>query len=375
MIKKFIIAIVGFVAVVLALGAVKVAQVKEMMATPHEMPSPSVTSTEAKAEAWSPVISSIGTLAPVEGVTIAADAEGTVVQIAVESGAVVKKGDLLVVIDTSVEDAQLAAAEARAALAKLQYDRAADLVAKNTVSQAELDVAAAQQTQAVAEVSALKATIERKKVRAPFDGRVGIRQVNVGQFVPRGRPLLPLQNLDPIYVNFNVPQRQLRSLAVGQKIALTVDAFDAPFEGAIIAINSEVDPATRNVAVQAKLANPEEKLRAGMFVQVEVELPSSQTQIVLPATAIAYAPYGNSVFIVEKMKDPSNPKGKEYLGVRQQFVKISATRGDLVSIEEGVKPGEQVVTSGVFKLRNYAPVQINNTVKPTANPAPKPSNA
>lgn len=371
MIKKFLIVIVGFVAVVLALGAVKVAQFKEMASISHEMPASSVTSYEAKAVAWQPVISAIGTLAPVEGVTIAADADGTIVKIAAESGTAVKAGDLIIELDTSVEVAQLASAEAAAALAKLQHDRAAELVAKNTISKSEFDAATAQLNQAGANVAALKATIEKKHVRAPFAGRVGIRLVNLGQFVARGRALVPLQKLDPIYVNFNIPQRQLSSLTLGQKISLRVDAFPQPFDGKISAINSEVDASTRSVSVQALVANSDERLRAGMFVQVEVELPAGAPQVVVPATAVAYAPYGNSVFVIEKMKGKD---GKEYLGVRQQIVKLGTTRGDLVAVESGLKPGEQVASAGVFKLRNSAPVQVNNTVQPSASPAPKPAN-
>jgi membrane fusion protein, multidrug efflux system len=369
--QKFFLTLGGFLLVVFVLGAVKLSQVKEALAVSHEIPPSAVTTVEAKTMIWKPVINAIGTLAPVEGVTVAADADGTVVKIAAENGALVKAGDLIISLDTSVEVAQLSATTAQAELAKLQYDRAAGLVTKQTISQAELDVAKAQLNQAIANVTALTATIERKNVRAPFDGRVGIRLVNLGQFVARGAPLVPLQKLDPIFVNFTIPQRQLAALSIGQKISVNVDAFPAPFSGTIAAINSEIDSATRSVAVQAKLPNPQEQLRAGMFVQVEVELPSGDPRVVLPATAISYASYGNSVFVVEKMK---NKEGKEYLGVRQQPVKLGATRGDLVVVE-GVKPGEQVASSGVFKLRNLAPVQVNNAVLPTANPNAKPTNS
>lgn len=369
--KKLAFALLGFVIVLLALGLVKRAQIVKISSVPHVMPASAVTSYEAKTVAWQPVISAIGTLAPVEGVTLAADADGIVVKIAADSGTAVKAGDLILSLDTSVEDAQLKAAEAAAELAKLQHDRAAELIGKNTISQAELDTATAQLDQANANVAGLKATIERKHVRAPFDGRVGIRLVNLGQFVARGRDLLPIQRLDPIYVNFTVPQHEISSLSIGQKIFVTVDGFHKPFEGKISAINSQVDPSTRNIGVQALMANPAEQLRAGMFVQVEVELPAGEPQVVIPATAIAYAPYGNSVYIIEKMKGHD---GKEYLGVRQQIVKLGATRGDLIAIEEGVKPGEQVVTAGVFKLRNGSPVQVNNTVQPSASSKPKPDN-
>jgi membrane fusion protein (multidrug efflux system) len=371
MFKKFLIAIGGFLLVVVALGAVKMSQIKVLTSTPHVQPASAVTSFEVKTVSWQPVINVIGTLAPVEGVTVAADADGIIVKIAAENGATVKAGDTLFELDTSVEVAQLTASEARATLAKLQLDRSTELVEKSSISKSELDASTAQFSQATADVAALKATIERKHVRAPFAGRLGIRLVNLGQFVARGKALAPLQKLDPIYVNFNVPQRQLASLTIGQKVSLAVDAYKTPFIGKIEAINSEIDASTRNVSVQALLANPQEKLRSGMFAQVEIELPLGKDQVVIPATAIAYAPYGNSVFVIEKMKDAS---GKEYLGVRQQIVKLGVARGDLVAVEEGVKPGEQVVTAGVFKLRNGAPVQVNNTVQPTASSTPNPAN-
>jgi membrane fusion protein (multidrug efflux system) len=372
MLKKFILTLAGFVVLVIGLGAVKVAQIKEMSSQPHVQPLTSVATAEARMEAWQPTIGSIATLAPVQGVMISAEADGAIMKIHVENGASVRAGDVLIEIDSSVEAAQLRASEAQLELARVSARRANDLREKSTISQAELDQATAQLNQADANVSALKATIEKKTVRAPFEGRVGIRSVNIGQFVSRGDPLLPLHRLDSLYVNFTIPQRQLRELAIGQTVSVRVDAFgETPFEGVINAINPQVDSATRNVSVQATLANPEEKLRPGMFARVEVQLPMGEPHIVLPATAVAYAPYGNSVFVVEKMK---NKDGTEFLGVRQQFVKVSATRGDLVAIESGLKPGEQVATAGVFKLRNAMPVQVNNAVQPSSDPAPKPAN-
>jgi len=372
MIKKLIIAITGFVAVVLLLGAVKVAQIKEMTSVSHVPPPSAVTTAEALSVTWHPSIHAIGTLAPVEGVTISADAEGTITRIVADSGTAVKSGDLLIELDTTVEVAQLAASQARADLARVNADRAKDLWERNTSSKSEFDLADATYKQALADVAAINALIAKKQVRAPFDGRVGIRLVNVGQFVARGRALMPLQKLDPIYANFSIPQRQLPSLAMGQEVAILVDAFtDQRFAGKITAINSEVDAATRNISIQATLANPEEKLRAGMFARIAVQMSEPEPQVVIPSTSIAYASYGNSVFIVEKMKDKD---GKEYLGARQQFVKLGATRGDLVAITEGVKAGEQIVTSGVFKLRNGAAVQVNNIVQPTSSDAPKPAN-
>jgi membrane fusion protein (multidrug efflux system) len=372
MLKKFLFALGGVVLVVIALGAVKAAQIKKMASAPHVIPPVGVSTAEAKADHWPASLQTIGTLAPVQGVTISAEADGTVVRIGAENGAMVKAGDLLVEFDTSVEISQLAAAEARAELAQINIDRNRELWEQKAISKSEYDAAVATFKQSNAEVTSLKALIAKKHVRAPFDGRVGIRLINLGQYVGRGVPLLPLQKLNPIFANFSIPQRHLPELSIGQKVLLRVDAFaDTRFEATITAINSEVDAATRNVSVQATVANEREQLRAGMFVRVEVQLPSNDPTVVVPATSIAYASYGNSVYIVEKMKGKD---GAEYLGVRQQFVRLGGTRGDLVAIAEGLKPGEQVVTAGVFKLRNGAKVQINNRVLPASSPAPKPAN-
>ena len=372
MLSKFFIAIFGFILVVCSLGAVKYQQIAQMSSVSHVPPPIAVTTIDAASVAWHPVMQAIGTLAPVQGVTLSADAEGTIVKIMVESGTAVKAGDPLVELDTTVELAQLNAAEARADLARISIDRAEGLLKSNSMAKSEYDSIAAASKQSLAEVAALKAQIDKKLVRAPFDGRIGIRMVNVGQYISKGRALMPLQKLDPMFVDFSIPQRQLSTLSIGQKISVTVDAYQGKvFEGTISAVNSEVDAASRNISVQATLSNPEERLRSGMFVQVEVQLPVSDSRVVLPATAIAYASYGNSVFVVEKMKDAT---GAEYLGVRQQPVKLAETRGDLVAIESGLNPGEQVVTSGVFKLRNAAHVEVNNTVQPSAQSAPKPAN-
>lgn len=372
MFKKFLITIGGFILVAIALGATKAVQVKEMMSAPQVQPLASVSTAAASAVNWHASIHSVGTLAPVEGVTISADADGVIVKLGADSGARVKAGDLLVELDTTVEVAQLEAAEAASDLARVSIDRMQELFKSEAVSKAEFDVASASFKQAVAQVTALKAQIAKKQVRAPFDGRVGIRLVNLGQFVARGAPLMPLQKPDPIYINFNVPQRQLPALQLGQKISIKVDAYEnEPFEATVTAINSEVDSSTRNVSVQGTVANPKEVLRAGMFVKVEVQMPQAETQVVVPATAISYASYGNSVFVVENIKGPD---GKEFLGVRQQSVKLGSTRGDLVVVVEGIKAGEQVVTSGVFKLRHQLPVQINNTGQPIASANPTPSN-
>lgn len=372
MIKKFIFAILGFVAVVAALAVVKAAQIQQMMSAQGARPVTAVSTAVAEVQEWHPVIAAIGTLSPVQGVTISAELEGAITSLPVESGAAVQQGDLLVTLDTTIEAAQLEAAEARAELARLQRERAIELRTKNTISQAELDNAVATFAQSVADVAAIKATLAKKAIRAPFSGRVGIRQVNLGQFVSRGTPLMPLQKLDEVFVDFYVPQRQLPELGLGQAVNVKVDAFpDETFVARITAINPVVDTATRNVAVQATLPNGDERLRAGMFAQLEVVLPETNTMIVVPSTAVSYASYGNSVYVVETMQDDA---GEDYLGVRQQPVVLGAKRGDLVAVVEGLASGEEVASTGVFKLRNGLPVQINNAVQPTASLHPTPDN-
>lgn len=373
MLKKFLLLLTVFVGVSLVLGAAKASQIKKLAGAPRITPPAGVSAVVARTEEWSSSLHAIGTLAPVAGMTVAADADGIVVRVAVENGAAVRAGDLLVELDSSVERAQREAARARAELARVNITRQEELWQRKAIAKVEYDTAVAACKQAEADVAALDAVIAKKQVRAPFAGRAGIRLVNPGQYVGRGAPLLPLQQLDPMYVNFSIPQRHLPDLALGRRVALRVDAFpDASPSGEITAINATVDAATRNITVQATVANPGENLRAGMFVRVEVELAEAKALIVVPATAVAYAPYGNSVFIVERMKGPDD---QEYLGVRQQFIEVAVHRGDLVAVKGGVKAGEQVVTAGVFKLRHGAPVQVNNANQPPASANPRPANS
>jgi membrane fusion protein, multidrug efflux system len=371
MIPKMIISLGAVLLVVLTLGATKIAQIKEASSQQHLTPPSAVTSFEARLETWTPTLGAIATFSPVQGVVVSADTSGSISSIVVENGASVQAGALLLEIDSSVERAQLAAAEARLVVAKLNADRAAELIAKNTISQAELDTNFAQFKQVEAEREAARALLAKKAVRAPFAGRVGIRHVNVGQYVSPGMALLPLQQLDPIYVNFNLPQRQLPQVAIGQAVEISVDAFTEPVLGKVNAIDSEVNSLSRNVTVQALVANPGGKLRAGMFGRIELQLPAGAAAVVIPTTAVAYAPYGNSIFVLEQIKGLD---GQEYLGASQRFVKLGVKRGDLVEVTDGLRAGEVVASAGVFKLRNGAPVLINNTVQPSDNSAPKPAN-
>jgi membrane fusion protein, multidrug efflux system len=294
-------------------------------------------------------------------------------QIAFESGSKVHAGDLLARLDTTQEEAQLHQAEAQRDWTSVSLKRDKDLVEKHAISQSDYDNAEATYRQMQASVDQYKAVIARKTLRAPFDGVVGIRQVNLGQYLREGDPIVTLQAFDPIYVNFSLPQQDLSKLTVGEPVALRVDAFgDRTFDGKITAINSLVDQATRNVQVQATFTNPDSLLRPGMFAKVSVILSDKQNVVAIPATAIHYAPYGDSIFIVTELKDQ---QGKEYQGVKEQFIKIGQSRGDMIAIVSGLKPGEEVVTSGVFRLKSGAAVTINNQIKPNSDMAPNPSDS
>ena len=312
-------------------------------------------------------------MAAVRGVTVSADLAGIVEDILFESGDIVREGQVLVVLDTRQEQAQMAAAEAQRVLARLNFNRMQELLDQRVVSKAEFDSATAESRQAEARVGEIRAAIERKTIRAPFPGTLGIRQINKGQYLAGGDPVVPLQSLNPIYVNFGVPQQAIGQVRVGRTVRVTTEQVaNAAFEGRISAIDSVVDQTTRNIQVQATLANPSGTLRPGMFVQTEMPLGAEQRVVALPASAISYAPYGDSVFVVADLKDD---KGHTYRGVRQQFVKLGPARGDQVAVVSGVNAGDEVVTSGVFKLRNGAAVLVNNKVKPGNDPAARPENS
>jgi membrane fusion protein (multidrug efflux system) len=220
-------------------------------------------------------------------------------------------------------------------------------------------------------VDQTRATIARKTIRAPFSGVLGIRQVNLGQYLAAGDPIVPLQSLDPIYVNFNVPQEAANEVQLGRTVKISASQMPGSgFTGRVTALNSVVDSSTRNIMIQATVANPQRKLRPGMYVDVQASTGEDRQVISLPATAVNYAPYGDSVFVVTDMKDPKT--GKSYKGARQQFVKVERSRGDQVAVVSGLNPGEEVVTGGVFKLRPNAAVQVNNKIQPPNNPSPKP---
>jgi membrane fusion protein (multidrug efflux system) len=357
-----------------ALGFIKFKQVQSaVQASAFQPPPEAVTSIVAHREQWPATLSVIGTMEAVHGVTVSADLPGQVERIDFESGKSVHAGDVLVELDTRQERAQLASLEAQRDLAQVSYDRAQQLVDEGVISRVEYDQATSQRKATEANVAEIRATIERKTIRAPFSGILGIRQVNLGQYLSAGQAIVPLQALNPIYVDFGVPQQTISQMVVGRALRVTKeDLPSVAFSGRVTAVDSVVNEATRNIQVQATLPNPEGKLRPGMFVQVEVAMGAGRSVIALPASAINYAPYGDSVFVISDLKDPS---GKTYRGVQQKFVKLEGTHGDQVAVISGVEPGDEVVTSGVFKLRNGAAVQVNNKVQPGNNPAPKPEDS
>ena len=362
---------IGFViAVVGALAGIKAMQFITLAATPWVQPPETISSAVATNENWQDTFSAVGSISAVQGVTVTPELAGTVSEIDFESGAVVNKGDLLVRFDTSTEEAQLKAANAQLEWARVSVERERKLRTDNTVSQSELDQAEDTWKQAKANADAISATIEKKTIRAPFTGKLGIRQVNLGEYVDAGKPIVSLQSLAPVYADFSLPQQDLAQIKTGMTVRVTTDTYtNQPFEGTLTAINPDLDESTRSVRLQATLENSDQLLRPGMFARVELVLPSQQNVLVIPATAILSAPYGDSVYVIEKATNgPGNV-------VRQQFVRTGRTRGDFVTVETGLKPGEKVVSAGLFKLRNGAAVTENNDIAPPTNEKPKPSDS
>lgn len=363
--------VAAFLAVV---GTLKVRQVKASIGqnSSFQPPPEAVTTTIAREVEWPANLTAIGTVVAVQGVTVSADLPGVIDTIAFESGRMVTQGTVLATLDTRQERAQLDAAESQLTLSRLNLKRARDLHEGGVLAQADLDRAQAEQTQGEARVGETRATIERKTIRAPFSGILGIRHANLGQYLAAGDRIVSLQSLDPIYVNFSVPQQEVGRVRIGATVRVTAQGTTGPpaeLTGSVTALDSIVDEATRNVQVQATLPNPRGTLRPGMFVETEALLGTTTPVIALPASSISYAPYGDSVFVVAEMK---NPAGVSYRGAQQQFVKLGRSRGDQVAILSGLKTGQEVVSSGVFKLRPGAVVEVNNTVQPGNDPAPKP---
>jgi len=373
--KQILIASGAMIALIVILGGFKFLQISRAIAEHASFAPPpdAVTSYVATEVEWPRTLTAIGSLAPKQGVTLSAEEAGRVSRIAFESGAVVKQGDVLVELDTAVEEGTLVAAQARSDRAKASFLRAQKLRTANAVSEDVLEDAESQYRQAEATVQSITAAILRKKVYAPFDGRTGIRMVNIGQFVDPGTAIVPLHALDPMFMNFSLPQQVIGELSVGLKTTLQLDAFPGEvFIGEITAINPQVSDTTRNIDLQATIPNPQERLRPGMYARVTVNLPGSEKIVAIPSTSISYAPYGDTVFIIEKMKDPQNPEAPEYLGVRQQIVEVGRKIGEQISILKGLPPGTEIATSGLFKLRPGAKVKVNNELAPSNELAPQP---
>jgi membrane fusion protein (multidrug efflux system) len=371
--KRMFLMLVVVIAFIAVIGGFKVSQIRAAMKQGSWTPPPeAVTTIVAKQDDWNTTLNAIGSVTAVNGVTVTADLPGVVDQITFDSGHSVNKGDVLVVLDSKQERAQLVAAESARDLARLGLDRAAGMLKSQIIPQSDYDTAAAQFKQAEARAGEIRATIARKTIRAPFSGVLGIRQINLGQYLAGGAPIVTLQALRPVYVNFNVPQQELGRLQMGSRVDVTSDALGAPENGKIAAFESAIDQATRNLQVQAVFDNKSGKLRPGMFVEAKLARGAATKVVTLPVSAISYAPFGDSVFIVEDIKAKD---GKTFRGVRQQFVKLGGARGDQVAVLTGVKPGEEVVTSGVFKLRPGAAVIVNNAIQPGNNAAPKPEDS
>ncbi len=369
--KGIVIAIALLLAIGVFVFGIKFLQIGKMMSTPHTMPPTTVTSASVKEEDWAPRLTAVGSVSAVQGAVVSTELAGVVSEINFDNGAQAKKGEVLMKLDASQEEALLRSAEADAQLAKTDLERARDLAMKKVVSGAELDSAQSKFTRMNAVVDQMRSSIAKKTVTAPFDGQLGIRQVNVGQMINAGQQVVGLTALDPLYVDFALPDQYLSKLSKDLEVTVRSDAFpDRLFKGKLTAINSMVDPVTRNVPLQATLENPDHALHPGMFAKVEVALSETKKTIVIPGSAVSYAPYGDSVFVIEKQKDPKTGKDSEVL--RQQFARIGEARGDFVAVTQGLKAGQTIVSTGVFKLRNGMAVAVNNDLAPKPELNPKP---
>ena len=382
---RWLLTIVGILAVIGALVAVKGSQIGMLIAfgkqAEKDGPPPEAVSTAvAEEQAWEGTLTAVGSVATGKGVALSADAPGVVTRISFESGATVKQGQVLVELDANVERAQLASALARKELATTTIGRTRALAAKGAISQAQLDAYEAAVRTATTDVEGLQAQIAKKTIRAPFAGKLGIRSVNLGQYLQPGTPVTVLETTDAPHVDFSLPQEQLQKVAVGQPVRVTLEgSSDPPLSATIAAVDPTVDPTTRTIKLRADLADKPDTLRPGMFVRVAVVLPEKSKSIIVPATAIVHAPYGDSVFVIEPRKDDTpgpatTADGKPVKIARQQFVRLGEARGDFVAVLDGVKPSEEVVSAGAFKLRNNATVFVDNTKQPTPKLDPRPEN-
>jgi membrane fusion protein (multidrug efflux system) len=375
MIKKVIFAVFGVVVVFATLAGLYAMMIRGLIAAgaAQGVPPEVVSVDEVRGDTWESTLTAVGSVVAYQGITVAAEAEGVVREIAFEAGSYVEAGQVLVRIDSDVEEAQLRAIEASVELAETSVKRSRDLFANRTISRAELDTAEATLKQAAAQADNVRALIAKKAVRAPFAGRVGIRTISLGQFVNKGEALVSLQALDPVFVDFSLPQQTLTRLGTDLEVRVASDVFpEETLVGRLTAINPAIDSVTRNFKLQATFENESGRLVPGMFVNVAVVLPERRDVLYIPQTAVLYAPYGDSVFVVEEGRDAD---GENKLTVRQQFVRTGEKRGDFVVVTSGLEVGQRIASTGVFKLRNGSTIVASDVATPTPSLSPRPANS
>jgi membrane fusion protein (multidrug efflux system) len=378
---RYLVVIVALILLIGGLAGVKVAQIKTLIAFGETMakagpPPESVNTASAVTQKWGGTLETVGSVISVKGVALGNDSAGVVSGLHFESGARVKQGQVLLELDASVEKAQLASLQARLALAKQSLARSQALAPSGAIPAAQLETDQSTLSGLIADVGATQAQIDRKIVRAPFSGRLGIRLVNLGQYLAPGTTSTVLESTESVFVDFLLPQTDLGQVGVGTPVlALADGATKAPVPGTITAVDPSLNADTRSLRLRATLNNREDDLKPGMFVRIRVILPDEKPVVVVPGTAVVHAPYGDSVFVVEPKKSEAGtaPAGTPALIARQQFVRVGAARGDFMAILAGVNEGEQVVSAGAFKLRNGAPVAVKNEVNTTPELDPHPA--
>ncbi len=373
--KRIILTLLALIIIGGSLAGIKVLQIRHMIALGSKMvpPPETISTAPVQLQSWESVLTAVASLEAVQGVTVAAEQPGKVVAISFTPGDYIEKGALLVRLDTSAEEAQLRAIESSRNLARTNLRRLAGLAAKGLIAQSEYDNAEASSKEAEAQTENIQAVIQKKNIRAPFSGRLGVRQINLGQILKEGQEIVSLQTLDPVFVNFMLPQQELGRITTGMVVRVSGDGtLEKQIIGKITTIAPKVEVNTRNIQIQATISNKEEILRPGMFVNVSVVLPEQAKVFTIPGTAVLYAPYSDSVFVVEEKKDEKS--GKDIQALRQQFVRLGEKRGDFVAVLSGLKEGETVASTGVFKLRNGQAVVIDNSLAPAFELQPKPEN-
>ncbi|MBL7661275.1 efflux RND transporter periplasmic adaptor subunit [bacterium] len=371
--KQIIYAVSAFGILFLCLAGIKGCQIAQIMSQRFGPPPEAITTMKAREEVWNDSLQASGSVSPLRGALLSVEEAGTVKAVHITSGQIVEAGTLIAELDTAVEEADLKSAQAKSTWARRNFLRAQELFNRKAFSESDYETAKEQLASANANEEALAARIARKRIIAPFRGELGIIQVTIGQYLTAGTAVVPLFDRSQVFIDFSLPQAYSSILTTGLEITVTTEALqNQSFRAQVSTVNPQVDQHTRNIGVRALLNNAEGLIRPGMFVSIELKLPQVTKVIPLPVTSINYAPFGDTVFIVSKMK---NEKGEEYTGVNPQVVRLGKQRGDQVAILSGLKPGDEVATSGVFKLRPAAQVTINNEVAPANSLTPTPANS